>query len=48
MKFQIVPVREFGYKTFVRVGFRPAQFVIEVHNREHDAELVAQLEQQTE
>ncbi len=37
---------QFGDKCFIRIGSFAAQFVIEVHHADHDAQFLAQLQQQ--
>jgi hypothetical protein len=46
MQFKAVLLRQLGDKPFVGVGFRSAQLVIDVGNREHDPEFCAQIQKQ--
>jgi len=48
MEFEVVLTSQIGHKKLVLVGFLGAQIVIDVSHRQHDAELVPQIEQQAE
>ena len=48
MKFQPMLPSQFRDKLLVAVRLRPAQAVIEMNNRENDAELVTQCNQQSQ
>ena len=47
MQLQFVMPCQLRDKTLIRIGFRPAQIVVEVNDREHDADFLAKLEQQS-
>jgi hypothetical protein len=43
---QIVLASQAGNECLIGIRFRPAQFVIEMNNREHDAQFAPQFQQQ--
>jgi hypothetical protein len=48
VKDQVVLASQAGDKSLIRVGLRPAQLVVEMHDRENDAKFAAQFEKQAQ
>jgi hypothetical protein len=48
MKLQAVLLCQLRDESFIRVGFRPPQTVVEVNDRKHNSDFLAQLQEQSQ